>query len=137
MTAHFLFLAAASLFSAETQDVIHVTTPGNSQVGAEPKPPVSEVSSWTISDRSGSSTIVTDSADDLAAFEHAREQGRVARLLPQDPSPSHRDNGESQHDPTTDDTPHVDLSPVPDPGAPRPSSLRPDPPGGNQSSRSF
>ena len=49
---------------------------------------------------------------------------------PSGPSPSHRDNDESQRDPTTDDTPHVDLTPVPAHGAPRPSSLRPDPPEG-------
>ena len=72
-------------------------------------------------------TIVADSADDPAAFEHAREQGWV----PQGPSPSHRDNDESQHDPTTDDTLHVDLTPVPAYGASHPSSFRPDPPGGN------
>ena len=125
MAAHTASLAAASLFSAETQDVTPVTTPGNSQVGAEPKPPVSETP-WTISDRSDSSTIVVDSVDDPAALEHSRKQGWVL----QGPSPSYRDNDESQHDPTTDDTPHVDLTPVPAHGAPRPSTLRPDPPGG-------
>ena len=77
MTAHILFLAAASLFSAETQDVTPVTTPGNSQVGTEPKPPVSETPSWTTSDRSDSSTIVANSVDDPATFEHGRDQGRV------------------------------------------------------------
>ena len=94
MTAHFLFLAAASLFSVETQDVTPVTTPGNSQVGIELKPPVPETP-WTISDRSDFPTIVADSADDPAPFEHAREQGRVDSPLPQGPSPSHRDNDET------------------------------------------
>ena len=124
MAAHFLFLAAASLFSAETQDVTPVTTPGNSQVGAEPKPPVSETSSWTIADRSDSSMIVADSMDDPAA------KGQVVNPLPQGPSPSHRDNDESKHDPITDETPHVDMTPAPAHGAPRPSPPLPDLPGG-------
>ena len=75
MTAHLLFLAAASLFSAETQDVTLLET--RAPVGTEPKPPVSETPFWTTSDRSDSSTIVADSVDDPAAFEHDREQGRV------------------------------------------------------------
>ena len=81
MTAHTLFLTAASLSSAETQDVTPVTTLGNSQVGTESKLPVSETPSWTISDRSDSSTIVADSANDRAAFEHAREHGWVLQGL--------------------------------------------------------
>jgi len=132
MSAHFFLVTAASLFSAETQDVSPFTSPGNSHIRAEgPKPPVSETPSWKISDRGDSSANVADSADDLAAFEHARRQGRVFSPLPRYLGPLQHgyDMNQHQHDPVIYDTPHVDLTPMPTQGTPRLPSPLPDPSG--------
>ena len=132
ITAHPPFLvAAASLFSAKTQGASPFTSAENSQIGAEkPKPPVSETPSWTISDRSDSSTIFGDPYDDPAAFERARKQGMVSSPLARDSGPLNRDYDKNQHDPTISDTPHVDLTPEPAQGVPGPSSPRLGPSGG-------
>lgn len=131
MTAHSpLLVDAASLFSAETQDVSPFTTPGNTQIRAEePKPPVSETSSWTISDRCDSSANVADSADDPATFKHAGKQARVSSPLARDLGPLQHNYDKNQRNPVIDDTPHVDLTPIPAQGIPRSPSPRPDPSG--------
>ena len=130
MTAHSpLLIAAASLFSAETQDVSPFTSPGNTQIRAEePKPPVSETP-WTISDRCDPSADVADSADDPAAFKRAQKHGRVSSPLSRDLGPLQHDYDKNQHDPIIDDTSHVDLTLVPARGTPRSPSPRPDPSG--------
>ena len=116
------------MFSAGTEDVSPFTSPGNSRVGAEePKPPVSETPSRTISKRSDSLAVVTNPTDDPAAFEHAQKQGRVSSPLPRDPDPLQLDYDKNQHDPTISDTPHVDLILEPAQGVPRSSPPRPDP----------
>lgn len=127
-----LLVTAASLFSAETQDVSPFTSPGNSHIRAEePKPPVFETPSWTISDRGDSSANVADSANDLAAFEHTRRQGRAFSPLPRDLGPLQRsyDMNQHQHDPVFDDTPHADLTPMSAQGTPHSSASLPDPSG--------
>jgi len=126
-----LLITAASLFSAETQDVSPFTSPGNSHIRAEPKPPVSETPSCTISDRDDSSANVADSANDPAAFEHTRRQERASSPLPRDLCPLQHgyDMNQHQHDPVIDDTPHVDLTPMSAQGAPHSSAPLPDPSG--------
>ena len=131
MIAHSpLLVDAASLFSAETQDVSPFTTPGNTQIRTEePKPPVSETSSWTISDWCDSSANVADSADDPATFEHAGKQGRVSSPLVRDLGPLQHNYDKNQRNPVIDDTLHVNRTAVPVQGIPRSPSPRPDPSG--------
>ena len=133
MGVHSFFVTVALLFSAEAQEVSPFTSPGNSHIRAEePKPPVSETPSWTIPDRGDSSTNVADPANDFAAFEHARRQERAFSPLPRDLGPLQRsyDMNQHQHDPVFDDTPHVDLTPMPAQGTPHSSAPLPDPSGG-------
>ena len=116
MGVHSFLVTAASFFPAEIQDVSPFTSPGNSHIrveAEEPKPPVSEMPSWTISERGDSSVNVADSTDDLGAFEHAQRQGRVSSPLPRDLGPLRHVYGKNHHDPNIDDTPHVNLTSIP------------------------
>ena len=135
----FSFLVtAASFFSAKTQDASPFISPGNSRIRAEePKPPVSEMPSWTISDRGDSSANVAGSVDDLAAFEHARKQDRVSSPLPMGLGLLQRgyDMDQHQRDPGIDDTLHVDLTPIPTQGTPRSPSPLPGPSGREEARR--
>ena len=119
-------VAAASVFS-ETNNVSPVTSPGNSHIrGEEQKPPLSEAPSRTVSNRSDSSIIVTDSADDQASFGH--------HFPLQGPGPFQYIHGEDQHDPTIHDTqsPHVGptVAPAQSQVVTRPASPRSDLPSG-------
>ena len=110
------------MFSVEPPDVSPFTSYGNSRPRAEePKSPVSETPSWRISDGSHPA-IIADPAVGPTAFGHPRKQGRNS-------DPLHCDYGKNQHDPITDDRPHVDLTAALTQGAPRPSPC-PDLPGG-------
>ena len=116
-----LSASAASLFS-EIHDASPVTSAENSQIRVEEaKPPVSEAPLRTVSSRSDSYTIVTDSADWQGAF------GRPALWGPCDFQQVY---DHDQHDPTIHDTqsPYVDLTAVPTgvQGITRPPSLRSD-----------
>lgn len=111
-----LLTSPASLLS-EIHGASSVTSIGNSQIDAEePKSPVSEAPSRTISIGSDSDTV----ADDQGAFE---------------PAPSHFQHvsDESQRGPTIDDTqpPHADSTETPAPinGTTRPPSPISDSPG--------
>ena len=110
MTTYSPFLvAAASLFSAETQDASPATSPGNSQIRPEEsKPPVSETSARTVSNGSDSTTIVADLADDHTPPRHAQV---VTGPLLWGHGPLQDQN---QHDPTIGDArpPHVDLAEI-------------------------
>lgn len=120
------------MFSAVTQDTTPATTPGHSQIRvAESKPSASESSPRTISNRSDSTTIGADPADELVA---------PGQALSVDAPPlwgsglSQHAYGQDQHDPTIHDTqsPYVDLAetPVPVQGTTFPLSPQPELPGG-------
>ena len=126
VTYPLILTATASLFS-EAHDTSSVTSLGNSQNEAEePKTPVSEAPSRTVSIGSDSDTIVTGLAGDQGGFE-------CAPLL-RGPGHSQHVSDESQHDSTIDDTrpPHVGptetLAPIN--GITRSSSPKSDSPGG-------
>lgn len=108
ITTHSRFLAAAaSLFTAETRDVSPITSPGNSRVGTvEPKTPISEPPSRTISNRSDSATVAADPADEEATSGGAPPSRGLG--------PLQHTYGQNQHDPTIHDreSPHVDLIPT-------------------------
>ena len=115
-----------AIFSSGT-DANSVTSFGNSQIGAEePKPPVSEALSRTVSNWSDSDTVVTDFADDQGAL------GRTPLL----PGPGHfqRVSDDNKHGPTIHDTQssHVDPTEIPASarGTAHPISHVADPPGG-------
>ena len=119
-------LVGPVIFSHGT-DTSSVTSFGNSQIGVEePKPPVSEALSRTVSNWSDSDTVVTDFADDQGAL------GRTPLL----PAPGHfqRVSDDNKHDPTIHDTrsSHVDPTEIPASarGTTHPISHVADPPGG-------
>lgn len=111
MTAHPPFLAAsASWFGTGNQDVTPPTSPGHSQIVEEPKPPVPEALSRTVSSGSDTATI-----DDQVTPRHVLGLGVSPLFRGLDLSKHAYDK--NQHDPTTYDTQplHVDLTEIPIP----------------------
>ena len=91
-----------------------------------------------VSDRDGitkTHTVVAEVQQDVADTTRTMvsdvRHNLLRNPLPRDPGPFQHNYNKNQHDPTTNSTPHVDLTPVPVQGTPRSPSPRPDPSGKN------